>query len=341
MHNAIRLPSAVLLGSLALGLGCQGPATSDQPPVPLPTVPPALLAAPTGPRLIPFEAAPVDPAAEAEAQAQAALLRQAAKDRLAALKKRYPRAEPGTWERATKADEKQNWKDAAQAYTAYALHHSAEDQALIAIQRATLCQFALSEYEQGLRFHRDAVELFRGSLQEARLLRTLSTALLAVPHWGVKTGGELIRNRWDQGTYVDLHTADRAEAIAALERARLVFAEQGGSTPALVKERSELELELISAIARFSPFDPQWTSWYYPWAEAEDDDKVDEAAHEAAAYVDAEPADAKQAERTAKRGPKGTRVSVDELVDMGRSVVDRVKPMVDRAIARVKSTLNR
>ena len=60
-----------------------------------------------------------------------------------------------------------------------------------------------------------------------------------------------------------------------------------------------------------------------------------------AAYVDAEPADAKQAERAAKRGPKGTRVSVDELVDLGRSVVDRVKPIVDRAIARVKSTLNR
>lgn len=74
---------------------------------------------------------------------------------------------------------------------------------------------------------------------------------------------------------------------------------------------------------------------------AADDDKVDEAAHEAAAYVDAEPADAKQAERAAKRGPQGTRVSVDELVDLGRSVVDRVKPIVDRAIARVKSTLNR
>lgn len=74
---------------------------------------------------------------------------------------------------------------------------------------------------------------------------------------------------------------------------------------------------------------------------AADDGQVDKAAREAAAYVEAEPADAKRAESTAKRGPKGTRVSVDELVDMGRSIVDRVKPYVDRAIARVKSKLDR
>lgn len=74
---------------------------------------------------------------------------------------------------------------------------------------------------------------------------------------------------------------------------------------------------------------------------AANDQKVDEAAHEAAAYVEAEPEDAKQAERKAKRGPKGTRVSVDELVEMGRSVMDRVKPYVDRVIARVKSKLDR
>jgi hypothetical protein len=47
------------------------------------------------------------------------------------------------------------------------------------------------------------------------------------------------------------------------------------------------------------------------------------------------------AARTAKRRPRGTRVSVDELVEMGRSVVDRVKPYVDRAVARLKSKLDR
>lgn len=74
---------------------------------------------------------------------------------------------------------------------------------------------------------------------------------------------------------------------------------------------------------------------------AADDNKVDRAARTAASYVDAEPADAKRAERTAKRGPKGTSVSIDELIELGRSVVDRVKPYVDRAIARVKSKLDR
>lgn len=38
---------------------------------------------------------------------------------------------------------------------------------------------------------------------------------------------------------------------------------------------------------------------------------------------------------------RGADVSVDELVKMGRTVMDRVKPYVNRAIARVKSTLNR
>ena len=74
---------------------------------------------------------------------------------------------------------------------------------------------------------------------------------------------------------------------------------------------------------------------------ASKDDQVEEAARDAATYVEAEPEDAKRAERVAKRGPKSTRVSVDELVDMGRSIVDRVKPYVDRAIARVKSKLDR
>jgi hypothetical protein len=74
---------------------------------------------------------------------------------------------------------------------------------------------------------------------------------------------------------------------------------------------------------------------------AENDQKVEQAARDAASYVEAEPEDAKRAESQAKRGPKGTRVSVDELVEMGRSVMDRVKPYVDRVIARVKSKLDR
>ncbi|CAN5815288.1 hypothetical protein BH11MYX2_BH11MYX2_11040 [soil metagenome] len=69
--------------------------------------------------------------------------------------------------------------------------------------------------------------------------------------------------------------------------------------------------------------------------------RVDEAAKEAEAFVEADPQAAKSAEQKAKRGPHATKVSVDDLVNMGRSVVDRVKPYVDRAVSRIKSKLDR
>ena len=69
--------------------------------------------------------------------------------------------------------------------------------------------------------------------------------------------------------------------------------------------------------------------------------KVDEAAREAADYVQAEPEDAKRAERVAKRGPHPTRVSVDELVAKGRNVFDRVRPYVDRIVGQVRQRLGR
>jgi hypothetical protein len=34
-------------------------------------------------------------------------------------------------------------------------------------------------------------------------------------------------------------------------------------------------------------------------------------------------------------------VSVDELVNMGRSVVERAKPYVERAVSKIKSKLHR
>ena len=68
--------------------------------------------------------------------------------------------------------------------------------------------------------------------------------------------------------------------------------------------------------------------------------KVDEAARDAATFVEAEPEEAKRAEAAGRRGPKGTKVGVDELVDMGRTVIDRVRPYVARAVDRVKSKLN-
>jgi hypothetical protein len=69
--------------------------------------------------------------------------------------------------------------------------------------------------------------------------------------------------------------------------------------------------------------------------------KVDDAAHDAADYVAREPEDAARAEQKARRGPRGTRVSVDELIAKSRTVVDRVRPYVDRAVGAVRSRLRR
>ena len=65
--------------------------------------------------------------------------------------------------------------------------------------------------------------------------------------------------------------------------------------------------------------------------------KVDKAAREARDFVEAEPADAAAAERAAKRGPGGTRVSLDDLVAKGRTVVDRVRPMIERAAGKLRA----
>ena len=76
-----------------------------------------------------------------------------------------------------------------------------------------------------------------------------------------------------------------------------------------------------AAAAGLPPLDPK-----DPTAQAlgfvPDATKVDAAAKNAKDFVERDPAGAKQAERVAKRGP---RMSVDELVAKGQSVVDRVR----------------
>ncbi|MBA3396868.1 MAG: hypothetical protein H0T89_29830 [Deltaproteobacteria bacterium] len=70
--------------------------------------------------------------------------------------------------------------------------------------------------------------------------------------------------------------------------------------------------------------------------------KVEDAAREAKMYVERDPADAERAEQRARRGPKGgTRVSVDELMAKGRSVVDRVRPMALRLKQKLLSRFGR
>lgn len=69
--------------------------------------------------------------------------------------------------------------------------------------------------------------------------------------------------------------------------------------------------------------------------------KVEDAARAAKAYLERDPEGAARAEQKARRGPFGTRVSVDELVAKGRSIVERVRPMVSRAVSRVRARLGR
>lgn len=62
--------------------------------------------------------------------------------------------------------------------------------------------------------------------------------------------------------------------------------------------------------------------------------KVDPAARDAEAYVERWPEDAARAERTAARGPHRTRVSLEELVAKGHTVLDRVQALVHRVAGR-------
>ncbi|HEY0987006.1 MAG TPA: hypothetical protein VGD80_08140 [Kofleriaceae bacterium] len=45
--------------------------------------------------------------------------------------------------------------------------------------------------------------------------------------------------------------------------------------------------------------------------------------------------------RGGRRGPRPTKVSLDELVDMGRTVVDRVRPYIERGVGRLRAHLHR
>ncbi|HWU86980.1 MAG TPA: hypothetical protein VN253_06880 [Kofleriaceae bacterium] len=68
--------------------------------------------------------------------------------------------------------------------------------------------------------------------------------------------------------------------------------------------------------------------------------KVEGAAREAEDYVEHHPAEAASAEKQAKRGPRGRRVSVDELVAKGCSMIERVRPAFARLAARIRNRLH-
>ncbi len=71
------------------------------------------------------------------------------------------------------------------------------------------------------------------------------------------------------------------------------------------------------------------------------DGRVEEAAREAKAYVESDPADAARAERKAQRSPTSSRDSVDELIAKGKTVVDRVRPVIERAADKLRARFRR
>jgi hypothetical protein len=72
------------------------------------------------------------------------------------------------------------------------------------------------------------------------------------------------------------------------------------------------------------------------------DGKVEDAAREAKDFVERDPEAAAHAEAKARRGPQhGTRASVDDLIAKSRTIVDRIRPFVDRVAERVRRRLHR
>lgn len=62
--------------------------------------------------------------------------------------------------------------------------------------------------------------------------------------------------------------------------------------------------------------------------------QVEPAARDAEHYVERAPDDAARAEAAARRGPKPTRVSLDELVAKGHTMIDRMEALVRRIAGR-------
>ena len=70
--------------------------------------------------------------------------------------------------------------------------------------------------------------------------------------------------------------------------------------------------------------------------------KVPDAANDARLFVEQDPDEAAKAERVARSRPSGGRwATVDEIVDKGHSVIDRVRPMVKRAVGNLRARFGR
>jgi hypothetical protein len=65
--------------------------------------------------------------------------------------------------------------------------------------------------------------------------------------------------------------------------------------------------------------------------------KVQPAARAAETFVEQDPLAAKRAEEQAKRGPTATKVSLEELVAKGKTVIGRIRPLVERAVGKLRA----
>lgn len=64
--------------------------------------------------------------------------------------------------------------------------------------------------------------------------------------------------------------------------------------------------------------------------------KVEPAARDAEAYLERTPRDAERAEAEARRGPRPTRISLDELVAKGHTLIDRMEALARRIAGRLR-----
>ena len=194
------------------------------------------------------------------------------------------------WARGEKERDAQNHKDAADAFTGFAVHAIEDARAPEALRFAMIGRFALTEYQQGFDLVEDAILHLEDPNALARVHRFVGNTYLAVPHWGTTRGGELLRGRSEQGLSTQTYRQDRERAIAHLERARELMAKhalpppkdpppgaQGKGAAALktnpddvdleddqkrvaapltYQERVDTQLDLVGAVARFTRSTP-------------------------------------------------------------------------------------
>lgn len=177
--------------------------------------------------------------------------------------------------KAEAAQAEQNFKDAANAFTAFCAHYPKDTRLAAAAERAMFNHFRLKEFNEGLSILEDTLPQVAGTADAARLHRVLGNTYLALPHWGITRGGTYQREQYGQGRSTQSYWRDRAKAISHLELARaemLKPIETSTMTEALTEnEKNDILFDLVAAVAKYTPYDSTWNYWYYAWGATPDD----------------------------------------------------------------------